>query len=235
MLKKLARTLGLATLLLSATTQALPIVQADAFTAGDNKAVLETSTGLVWMDFGITVTKDYTSDMLFTNLVKNLGTTYKGWRLASEAEVTHLWFSLFGSQGIPVSTSNPDEYSLQDWDGVLLPRFQDIADVFGYTFDGLSYINPTGEEGASIEFLNKAAIAHFYTASGKLGSFIFLTPHSGAGVNISNAWLTVNDAFPREIAYGAMLVKDTSVPEPSTFILLSLGLLGLGIARRATK
>lgn len=45
MLKKLARTLSLASLLLSASSQALPIVQADAFVAGDNKAALETSTG----------------------------------------------------------------------------------------------------------------------------------------------------------------------------------------------
>lgn len=232
MLKKFASILTLTTLFFSATSQALPIVQADAFTIGDGKAVLETSTGLVWMDFGVNLNQNFTSEMLFTNVVNNLSTTYKGWRLASETEVTHLWFSLFGSQEIPVSTSNPDEYYLLDWDGVLLPRFQDIADVFGYTWDGLSYINPTGEEGASIEFFNKAAIAHFYTAGGNLGSFSFYTPHSGAGVNVSSAWLTVNDAYPREIAYGAMLVKDTSVPEPSTFILLSLSLLGLGVARR---
>lgn len=234
MLKKMAGTLALTTLL-SATSQALPIVQADAFTADDNKAVLETNTGLVWMDFGVNLTRDFTSDMLLPNIVNNLSTTYKGWRLASEAEVNHLWFSLFGSQVIPVSNTGPHEYNLEDWDGVLLPHFQEIADVFGYTWDGLASINPTGQEGASIDYINKAAIAHFYTADGNLGSFKFFTPHSGAGVNLSHTTLNTNDLVPREFAYGAMLVKDTSVPEPSAFILLSLGLLGLGIARRATK
>lgn len=235
MLKKFASTLALTTLFFSTTSQALPIVQADAFTVGDGKAALETNTGLVWMDFGVNLNHDFTSEMLFTSIVNNLNTTYKGWRLASEAEVTQLWFSLFGSQVIPVSNTSPHEYSLEDWDGVLLPHFQEIADVFGYTWDGLAYINPTGQEGASMEYINKAAIAHFYTADGNLGSFKFFTPHSGAGVNLSHTTLNTNDLVPLEFAYGAMLVKDTSVPEPSAFILLALGLLGLGIARRSTK
>lgn len=233
MLKKFASTLALTTLFFSATSQALPIVQADAFTVGDGKAALETNTGLVWMDFGVNLNQDFTSEMLFTSIVNNLNTTYKGWRLASEAEVTHLWFSLFGSQVIPASNSDPHEYRLEDWDGVLLPHFQEIADVFGYTWDGIAFTNQTGLEGAGEMFTTKSAIAHFYNDDGGLGSFFFYTPHTG--VHLSFTMLNTNDLVPHEFAYGAMLVKDTSVPEPSAFILLSLGLLGLGIARRATK
>ncbi|MDO8344934.1 MAG: PEP-CTERM sorting domain-containing protein [Cellvibrio sp.] len=235
MFKKIAKCVALITVFSAATAQALPIVQADAFSSGDNKAALETSTGLVWMDFGVNLNQNFTSEMLFTNIVNNLSTTYKGWRLASEAEVTHLWFSLFGSQVIPVSNTNPHEYNLEDWDGLLLPHFQDIADVFGYTWDGLAYINPTGQEGTSVEYINRSAMAHFYTAGGNLGSFKLFTPLSGAGVNLSHTTLNTNDLVPLEFAYGAMLVKDASVPEPSAFILLSLGLLGLGIGRRATR
>lgn len=234
MLKKLARTLGLTSLLLSVTSQALPIVEADAFAVGDNKAALETSTGLVWMDFGVNLNQDFTSEMLFTNIMNNLSSTYKGWRLATETEVTHLWFSLFGSQVIPVSNTTPNEYNLQDWDGDLLIHFQAITDVFGYTWDGLASINPTGEEGAGVDYLNRAAIGHFYTAGGNLGSFRLFTPHPDAAVSLSHTTLNTKDLVPLEFAYGAMLVKDSasSVPEPSSVLLMLLAMAAMAFQNR---
>lgn len=132
---------------------------------------------------------------------------------------------------LPVSNLNAHGYNLSDWDGVLLSHFHDIVDVFGYTWDSVAYTNKTGEPGESDMFATKSGMAHFYTANNGIGYVHFFTPHSG--VHLSTTTIDLNDS--PNYAYGAMLVKDTSVPEPSAFILLSLGLLGLRIARRTTK
>lgn len=233
MLKKIAKCVAVISFFAATTAHALPIVQADAFSAGDNKAALETSTGLIWMDFGVNANRDFTSEMLFADIVSDLNTTYEGWRLASETEVTNLWFSLFGSQVIPVSNPDPHEYRLGDWDGVLLPYFHDITDVFGYTWDSTASTNRTGLDGEGETFTIKSATAYFYTDADDLGSFHFFTPHTG--VHLSTTSLNLQDSIPLTYVYGAMLVKDASVHEPSSFILISLCLLGLGISRRAIK
>ena len=41
------------TLLAATGAQAHPMVDADAFVVGDHKAILDTTTNLLWLDFGI--------------------------------------------------------------------------------------------------------------------------------------------------------------------------------------
>jgi hypothetical protein len=79
MLKTLAKYAALVTLLSTATAQALPIIEADAFTAGDNQAMQDTTSGLIWMDHGVNSSKS------FNQVVSELDTTYKDWRLPTPA------------------------------------------------------------------------------------------------------------------------------------------------------
>lgn len=66
-----------------------PLVSTDAFVGGDRQAVHDTETNLVWLNFGIN------NGASFNEVVAALQTTYKGWRLPTEAEVKTLWAKLF--------------------------------------------------------------------------------------------------------------------------------------------
>lgn len=224
MLKKLACTLGLATFLLSATSQALPIVEADAFSTGDNKAVLETSTGLVWMDFGVNQHQTY------SEIGASLHTTYKGWRFATISEIDHLWTSLFEdlpewnrfSQDFGImGTTEHDDY------------FNSITEVFGVsTYAGVSEI--TDSFGNVLEsWLNKVIFAPFGDGGNVTGLIRLAIPYDDFHRNEAIYFTTIG----YDISYGsgAMLVKDTgvSVPEPTSPMLLMLGVLAL-VARRAS-
>ena len=70
---------------------ALPITNADAFIEGDKKAVLELSSGLVWLDIGIN------HEQSFDDIQANMTNPLSEWRLATETEVLGLWHKLFGS------------------------------------------------------------------------------------------------------------------------------------------
>ena len=80
-------------------THTFPIIQADAFVMGDGKAVKDKETGLIWLDFGIN------RAVSFNDVLKQLNTIYKGWRLPTESEVRHLWSRLFSD----AATHNPYE------------------------------------------------------------------------------------------------------------------------------
>lgn len=222
MLKKLARTLGLASLLLSATSQALPIVQADAFAAGDNKAALETSTGLVWMDFGVN------SHLSYDHVRYLLPTQFAGWRLPTAAEVDHLWSALFDNlpewnrynQGFgSMASMNQDDY------------FNSIFDVFGNNAD--SYFESRDQDGNVIDsWTSKSMFAVFQKEPGVSGYVSADSPydtiHSSTAMYIEMTGVDVSGWF------GTLLVKDsaTTVPEPGSLFLMLVAMSALVVRHR---
>jgi len=221
MLKKLASSLTLATLLFSATTQALPIVQADAFTAGDNQAALETSTGLVWMDFGVN------SHLSYDNVRYLLPTQFAGWRLPTAAEVDHLWSALFGSlpewnrysQGFGfMSSKTQDDY------------FDAVFAVFGNNMD-VSYETRDQDGNPVDSWTSKSMIAVFMEESGVAGFVSADSPyddiHDSTAMYLEMAGTDVSGWF------GTLLVKDTtSVPEPGSVFLVLFAFAALVVRKR---
>jgi hypothetical protein len=221
MLKKLARTLGLTSLLLSATSQALPIVQADAFVAGDNKAALQTSTGLVWMDFGVN------NHLLNIQVVDLLATDYAGWRLPTESEamgwidelVGHLpeWLPGYGS------FKYLDPFGTNQFD-----YFNALLDVIGFDQTFMPTASPSG-------YPTRTLTGNFAMNTGETGVFnLGVTPddESAYGYFYVESW-----AFPNYLPGTTLLVKDTSasVPEPSTLVLGLIALLALAYRRKLAR
>lgn len=233
MLKKLARILGLSSLLLSATTQALPIVQADAFITGDNKAALETSTGLVWMDFGVN------NHYSYTQVVGLLSTEYAGWRLPTYTEVNHLWVSLFDD--LPEwfqSTAVAEPYSftagfLNSPAGKYESYFNQIYEIFGQGPDSRSEVYD--EHGNLVEsWTSKSAFGIFMKDAETSGYVHLENPYSDAYPDSAS----YVEMYLTDISYwhSTLLVKDdrASVPEPSAPMLALLGLMAL-FARRQLR
>lgn len=222
MLKKLASSLTLATLLFSATTQALPIVQADAFAAGDNQAALETSTGLVWMDFGVN------SHLSYGHVRYLLPTQFSGWRLPTATEVDHLWSALFGS--LP-EWNRPS----QDF-GYMSSKTQDdyfdaVFAVFGNSKD--TEWEARDEDGNQVDFwINKSMSGVFMKEPGVAGFVSAESPyddiHDSTAIYLERPVVSVAGWF------GTLLVKDTptNVPEPGSLFLILIALVALTMRKR---
>jgi len=223
MLKKITRVLGLIALLTSVTTQALPIVQADAFLIGDNKAALETNTGLIWMDFGVN------SHLSYNQVRDLLPTEYTGWRLPNVAEVDHLWTSLFADlpewnrfgTGFGTLTS----FSHTDY-------FDSIFSVFGQNLDATYFT--VDEEGNPLEsWTVKSLFGVFMDEAGTSGYVSMGRPYDLTYPNT-----TIYLEFNTDVSgwFSTLLVKDSSstVSEPSPLILALLAIAALLLRARRT-
>jgi hypothetical protein len=216
MKKNISGFIAAASLLLSANTFALSIVQADAFTVGDNKAALETSTGLVWMDFGVNNNETY------AEVTSKFSSDYLGWRLPTEAEVKHLWHGLFGH--IPGWQSDTGMgFGQSDLDA----GFDSIFSILGSGKD-ITHA-PYDENGVVLEtWTVRRGFGLFAYESGNYGMILMEQPYDTIHYDESLILELFDDASDW---YGTMLVK-SDVPESSSIVMLALGLFGLGWSRR---
>lgn len=108
----------------------LPLTKTDAFSAGDGKAVRDTNTNLIWLNFGIN------NGLSFNQIMSELNTTYQGWRLPTEQEVRDLWSRLFAS-----NVSSDDPYQVfRIWGANRKPANQQPYLSWGYFLDSQGFI-----------------------------------------------------------------------------------------------
>lgn len=220
MIKKIAQTLIVLTF--TANCSALPIVNADALVSGDNNAIIDTDTGIKWLDFGIN------NGSSFNSVINSLSTTYQGWRLPTESEVRNLWSKL-------TAIDSADQYQIFSlWGANKTPQDHLPFLSWGYFIDNNGYLG----HGSFME--TGTVLASF--GSGKYyqdGSIIGgVSAGSGVKYDGSNYYQFSADGND-EIS--TLLVKDdthsstlsTEVPEPSMLTLLVLSLIGVSLSRRA--
>ena len=226
MLKKLSKCIALISLFLATASQALPITQADAFETGDNKAVLEKSTGLVWMDFGIN------NGRSLVEVESELATTFKGWRLATESEVKHLAADLFSD----LPGWDPDAHG-SGWGGTGNYQANLLTDVF--TLWGHSGTDNYWYLDNELVMQNRPLIwsqGRFRRDDGQVAELYF-GEASDTGANIFSGRVTLwgeHITWPDDETFhsmGTLLVKST-VSEPTSGLMFLLGLAGLLISKR---
>ena len=165
---------------------------------------LDTSTGLEWLDWSLTLNRSY--DDVFA---QTQGGNLDGWRYATEAE----FVTLAVSAGIPLSF-------LDDDPGGTHPGFE--------VFNTLLGSGAIDNESFAISAFSASSGTHALGGF-SIGQGWFEVPNA-LRHNLNNNW---SDA-DTNTRVGSALVRDTSVvPVPAAVWLFGSGLLGLvGLARR---
>lgn len=187
------------------------LMSTDWMTAGDNALTLDESTGLEWLDLTQTAGRNY-NDIVGLDGSNELvaGGNFAGFRYATLIEVETLYLNHgFPSTNIIGQTNfNPIESALA----------QSFINLFGNTSGNILYSRGIYEASPSPGF-------HYYADVG----FLFINT-----VARVQPGLTVSDSNNNILA-GHFLVRSNSVPEPSTFALLSTGLIGFGFRKIRRK
>ncbi len=224
--KCLLKLVATAVIFISFTAQALPIIQADAFVKGDNKAVQQISNGLIWLDFGIT------NSQPVIDVINQLNSTYIGWRLPTETEVFNLFSELGQNAGSIQARPGLNHWANLDVSG--------IFDIWG------SNAIESDDDGNGYSYRHEYATAWYFSDNNALyrGS-LFDYKRSDYGTNYSHNSIEIYGFsahsyewihYFRWESHSTFLVKTgtlSSVPEPTSLFLLVLGLLGLTVARRS--
>jgi hypothetical protein len=213
-------TFALLTVLSLAATNvhALPIENADAFADGDQLAAYDPSTGITWMDFGVN------NGRSFNSVIDALGSVYEGWRLPTETEVRDLWSKLSAN----ISDSNYEIFSLFGANKV------PSKDFLPYLCYG-SFIDENG-------FIAHGSFVESGRTRNPFGSEKYFSDGIVKGDVYSDTSTKYDHSDPffdqsGTFEISTLLVRNTnvSVSEPSSLILLIMGVLSLGIFRRKLR
>lgn len=197
--------------------QALPFVESDAFNQGDNKAVYDPQSELTWLDFGIN------NGQSFNDVISSLDTTYAGWRLPTQTEVNDLWMKLMVFNG---TESFYDVFDIWGWNKSPLHHLPFLC--WGYFINDEGYLGNASiiETGATY---NPELRPYQYFEDGQVSASV--------AIKYSDRKYDGSDYYPFS-AHGieeisTLLVRKSTVPEPSSLALAFLGIFSLIIFRKS--
>jgi hypothetical protein len=192
----------------------------------DNDSFIDTSTGLEWMDFGIN------NHLSHNDVVAQLdvGGEYYGWALPSEQQVRTMWLNAFSNLGADVYEENVADGNFNFKDGA-----NEQGSVFTELMNTMSY-NELRNADANNE--RQYSYGRYITATGmsRVTFYAYTDRLSEQNdydmVRFENSgssdYTSVNESN------STLLIKMSSVvdvPEPSTFAIFALGMIGLASRR----
>jgi len=171
---------------------------------------IDTISGLEWLDLTQSLNRSY-DDLVGNDGTNEFGPSgdFRGWRYATINEV----FDLFTHAGIPFI--NLPSGAVEN-----IPPVMALEDLVGITFPGVA---------PASQGITSTPVATTIRQVGVLQ----ITNGGGSGIaNTLNFAIRDAEAFP---SVGSWLVRSSAIPEPSSLILLSGGLVGLGIICRRLR
>lgn len=193
----------------------------------------DTATNLDWADLSATLNNSY-------NSVSSVFDTYQGggWRYATNRDVETIFTALFDGfyanspEGLSYSKFYGSTYSAQDAD------VSNFAELFGV----VTYPNSSAYLSLGMYLDEDALLKMVGVYNDKLGLTVIYgteeTYDRSQYLTKANAYVgtfIVRDGFiaiEPEVQIFTKIPTEVKVPEPSALILLSLGLLSLGIVKR---
>jgi len=210
---------------------------AGIITNTNNDSFIDETTGIEWMDFGIN--NHYTFNEVSSLLGK--GNEYDGWRLATEKEALDLWYNAFQDH-LSYFHHNYRRDGLYNDFYIHGGR---LNGTYTYDEDPKPYFSPWDEEFDAMGFntltgegtVNQRKVAQglFINDIGNTSTLRYINITHDNDYDLVSAWgafhknTELKDSV--DIAISTMLIK---VPEPSTLVIFSLGLMALA-SRRMKK
>jgi hypothetical protein len=201
----------------------------DALALNDNKALIDTTTGIEWMKLG------QTRNMSLVEAQGLLSTTYLGWRLPTKTEVEAMMHDITGIVS-PVSSDYISLRSSQYKDEAVryINLFQTTYISSNHKYSHGVYLNDEGEALQTTAYYDSRTgsdkigeVTLGNTSNANLASWnygIYLVSDGGASFSsINDPSINANNANS----------PANSVPVPASISLLGLALLGMQIRRKS--
>ncbi len=198
---------------------------AGIITDTNNNSFIDETTGFEWLDFGINnhQTYDYVNSQLA------IGGEYEGWRLATEDDVFVMMANAFlglGASGEAPNNYGTDQLRVTDGKNKAGSVMSPIFEAMGHNY--VIYSGHKYEQQAAyglFESTKGLGLIEHYEFTGSERDLTY-DDQAQFRTSVDFSWHTDNTSP----LYSTMLIRTdmaTDVPEPSTFAIFALGMLGL--------